>query len=198
MHTTSCTPAARKAAAHAVVPGSMATAHPAAVPPHTAQPSPATPLLSLPTPDHHPVPWPPRWVPYKHSNGLAIYYHESPGEEDAMVGGEYMVSAIVRGSPQECLAILMNPLSNTTLLGPASKVEVLSMESESQVGGWLACCWLAYTCWWLVGGRCLGAIGVACMSLAGCAGTGAGVLLHAAMHLASGLLNGRGRWTYTR
>lgn len=67
-----------------------------------------------------------RWIPYKHSNGVAIYYHDNPDGSDSR-GGEYMVSSVVRGSPADCLRVLMDHNSNTTILGPATYIEVCTM-----------------------------------------------------------------------
>ncbi|MEW5300425.1 MAG: hypothetical protein WDW36_003356 [Sanguina aurantia] len=53
-----------------------------------------------------------RWVPYGQTNGVAIYHHESPPGEScggcaqehrASVGGEYMASTVVRGTPSAVL-----------------------------------------------------------------------------------------------
>jgi hypothetical protein len=44
-----------------------------------------------------------------------------------------MASSIVRGSPDECLAVLMDMASNTTILGPASAIELLEDADERQV-----------------------------------------------------------------
>ncbi|EFJ41032.1 hypothetical protein VOLCADRAFT_99063 [Volvox carteri f. nagariensis] len=63
-----------------------------------------------------------RWVPYRQTNGVAIYYHangQQPGE------GEYMVSCVIRGQPHRVAAALMRLRSNTTILGPAAHVELL-------------------------------------------------------------------------
>lgn len=72
----------------------------------------------------------------RHTNGVAIYYHKDTSV-DALdgVGGEYMASSIVRGSPTECVNVLMNPASNTTILGPASEIEILESTEDRQVGG---------------------------------------------------------------
>eukprot|EP00775_Hariotina_reticulata_P012049 gene12049-12191_t len=69
------------------------------------------------------------WVPYKHSNGLAIYAHKGnvPG------AAEFMVSAVVRGTPLEVLKVLLDPDSATTILGPALEVEVLDSSPAKQV-----------------------------------------------------------------
>ena len=47
-----------------------------------------------------------------------------------MGGGEYMVSASIDGPPGEVLELLMEGSSNTTILGPASKVEVLNSTKD--------------------------------------------------------------------
>jgi hypothetical protein len=87
-----------------------------------------------------------RWVPYRHTNGVAIYHQRQSkcsglwGDEEGGdtaaglgVGSEYMASSIVRGSPDECLAVLMDMASNTTILGPASAIELLEDADERQV-----------------------------------------------------------------
>ncbi len=76
-----------------------------------------------------------RWVPYRHTNGVAIYYHSSNGRarSDGQRGEEYMASTIIKGTPQECLDVLINSGSHTTILGPASHIRVLEQESDSQV-----------------------------------------------------------------
>jgi hypothetical protein len=89
-----------------------------------------------------------RWIPYKHSNGIAIYYHQNITEGHEFVGGEYMVSSIVRGTPEQCLAALTHRSSTTTILGPATAVEVLSREGDAQVGRERGICCQLY------GGRC--------------------------------------------
>lgn len=48
-------------------------------------------------------------------------------------GSEYMASSIVRGCPDECLSVLVDLSSNTTILGPASKIELLEDGEERQV-----------------------------------------------------------------
>jgi len=64
---------------------------------------------------------------------VAIYYHKD-SSADALdgPGGEYMASSIVRGSPSECLRVLLNPASHTTILGPASSIEELDATAERQ------------------------------------------------------------------
>lgn len=48
-----------------------------------------------------------------------------------------MASSIVRGCPDECLSVLVDLSSNTTILGPASKIELLEDGEERQVRGQL-------------------------------------------------------------
>ncbi|MEW5316109.1 MAG: hypothetical protein WDW38_007495 [Sanguina aurantia] len=78
-----------------------------------------------------------RWVPYRQTNGVAIYHHESPPGEScvgckqehrASVGGEYMASTIVRGTPSAVLQALLHG-SSSSILGPASHVKVVSRVS---------------------------------------------------------------------
>lgn len=45
-----------------------------------------------------------RWVPWKQTNGVAVYHHEQADDEQGL-GGEYMVSAVVRGRPNEVLKV---------------------------------------------------------------------------------------------
>lgn len=71
---------------------------------------------------------PQRWVPYKHTNGVAIYRHE---ERKGCNGGEYMASSVVRGPPRACLNMLVDPTSNTTILGPATDIEVIQPKTET-------------------------------------------------------------------
>lgn len=73
-----------------------------------------------------------RWVPYKHSNGVALYLHEPVTHEEG-VGGEYMASQVVRGTPQQCLTALTHLSSTTTVIGPAMHVEVLQHAQDAQV-----------------------------------------------------------------
>lgn len=74
-----------------------------------------------------------RWVPYKHSSGMAIYLHQNITQGHEFVGGEFMVSSTVRGSPQQCLAALTHSSSSTSILGPAAAVQVLSRNGDAQV-----------------------------------------------------------------
>ncbi|MEW5313170.1 MAG: hypothetical protein WDW38_004759 [Sanguina aurantia] len=74
-----------------------------------------------------------RWVPWKQTNGVAVYHHEQADDEQGL-GGEYMVSAVVRGRPNEVLKVLMCNQANTTLLGPAKSLEVLQENNEDGSG----------------------------------------------------------------
>ncbi len=47
--------------------------------------------------------------------------------------GEYMVSAVVRAPPSQCLRVLMDPASQTSILGPATEVEVIESQHGRQV-----------------------------------------------------------------
>lgn len=61
---------------------------------------------------------------------------------DGPAGSEYMASSIVKGCPDECLSVLVDLSSNTTILGPASRIELLEDGEERQVrepAGWQAC-----------------------------------------------------------
>lgn len=76
-----------------------------------------------------------KWLPVSHRHGCAIYAHQnlSP-EQQGVVGGELMVSAIIKGTPQQCLAALTNSSSSSTcgnsILGPTTAVEVLSQSAD--------------------------------------------------------------------
>ncbi|GAX78760.1 hypothetical protein CEUSTIGMA_g6197.t1 [Chlamydomonas eustigma] len=83
-----------------------------------------------------------RWVPYKQTNGVAVYHlaesaplstspFSSMTSDNCGLGGEYMVSASIRGSPTEVLDVLLEGTANTTILGPASSVEVLQCDEDS-------------------------------------------------------------------
>mmetsp|Transcript_6312 Transcript_6312/g.13904 ORF Transcript_6312/g.13904 Transcript_6312/m.13904 type:complete len:915 (+) Transcript_6312:68-2812(+) len=72
-----------------------------------------------------------RWVPYKQTNGVAIYHQDDP-ESCFGLGGEYLVSSVVRGSPQDVLDVLMHTSSHTTILGPATKSEVLECTQHNE------------------------------------------------------------------
>ena len=74
----------------------------------------------------------------KQTNGIAIYHLSKEAADGSvrgdagggMGGGEYMVSASIDGPPGEVLELLMEGSSNTTILGPASKVEVLNSKKD--------------------------------------------------------------------
>ncbi|KAG1680323.1 hypothetical protein FOA52_015413 [Chlamydomonas sp. UWO 241] len=72
-----------------------------------------------------------RAVPYKQTNGVAIYHLDDP--DKGGWGGEFMVTASIRGSPSDVLSVLMRGSSNTTILGPATVVE--SLECVKTDGG---------------------------------------------------------------
>eukprot|EP00775_Hariotina_reticulata_P008904 gene8904-9081_t len=57
--------------------------------------------------------------------------HLENAEDD--LGSEYMASSIVRGLPDECLDVLMHLGSHTTILGPASRIQLLEDGAERQV-----------------------------------------------------------------
>ena len=60
-----------------------------------------------------------RWVPVKQTNGIAIYHLDPDGAEvGSGMGGEFMVSASIRGAPADVLDVLMEGSANTTILGP--------------------------------------------------------------------------------
>ncbi|GIL85950.1 hypothetical protein Vretifemale_14471 [Volvox reticuliferus] len=59
-------------------------------------------------------------------NGVAIYHHpQNAGDAEAGVGGEFMVSTVVRGNPRRCLTALTSNCGTTSILGPAIVQEVL-------------------------------------------------------------------------
>jgi hypothetical protein len=77
------------------------------------------------------------WLPVSHRHGCAIYRHDNiSAEQQQTVGGELMVSAIIKGSPQQCLAALTSSICGNSILGPAAAVEVLqqSADGSSKVG----------------------------------------------------------------
>ena len=65
-----------------------------------------------------------RWIPYRHTNGVAIY--KKPGGGVSGAADEYMVSAVVRGTPCDALRALLDPSSSTTVLGPAREAQLLA------------------------------------------------------------------------
>ena len=80
--------------------------------------------------------WLAGWLPQ--INGVAIYHHHvAASDSEESIGGEYMVSTVVRGSPLACLQVLRCRNSNTTLLGPAVRRQVLQRpgrDGQKEVG----------------------------------------------------------------
>ncbi|KAG2431059.1 hypothetical protein HYH02_013490 [Chlamydomonas schloesseri] len=74
-----------------------------------------------------------RWVPYRQTNGVAIYQHS--GGDDPQSGGEYMVSCAIRGRPQRVADALLRLRNNTTILGPAEAAEVLQTSEKDKAAG---------------------------------------------------------------
>ncbi|KAF5830177.1 hypothetical protein DUNSADRAFT_14931 [Dunaliella salina] len=72
-----------------------------------------------------------RWIPYKQTNGVSIYHHNQ-SDDATGIGGEYMASSVVRGSPSDVLDVLMHGSVNTTILGPARTVEVLQCVKDDK------------------------------------------------------------------
>ncbi|KAG1665609.1 hypothetical protein FOA52_003256 [Chlamydomonas sp. UWO 241] len=77
-----------------------------------------------------------RWVPYKQTQGVAIYRLDEKSIKtcasnvpSAAMGGEYMVSTIVGGPAEAVRDALMTGSSHTTILGPANSVEVLRTDT---------------------------------------------------------------------
>lgn len=64
----------------------------------------------------------------------ALPTHLQDDDAGEPAGSEYMASSIVRGCPDECLSVLVDLSSNTTILGPASRIELLEDGEERQVG----------------------------------------------------------------
>ena len=73
-----------------------------------------------------------RWVSESLHHVLLTNLQDDDAGEPA--GSEYMASSIVRGCPDECLSVLVDLSSNTTILGPASRIELLEDGEERQVG----------------------------------------------------------------
>lgn len=99
---------------------------------------------------HDPVPlcMAKKWLPVSHRHGCAIYRHENIStEQQGLVGGELMVSAIIKGSPEQCLAALTDSNSSNSILGPATAVEVLQQAADgsSKVRTAAVCC--VKGCW---------------------------------------------------
>lgn len=82
-----------------------------------------------------PHPMSKRWIPHKHIGGIAVYCHQKVTDSDDHIGGEYMMSSIVKGTPEQCLAALTHSSSSATILGPATAVDVLRTDGNTQVSG---------------------------------------------------------------
>ncbi|GBF92229.1 hypothetical protein Rsub_05311 [Raphidocelis subcapitata] len=81
-----------------------------------------------------------RWVPYKHSNGMAVYYRHAPRGERVMgaaqkASGEYMLSVAVAASPERCVAALQSRRGRAggSAVSVAAHVEVLEDRGDVQV-----------------------------------------------------------------
>lgn len=76
-----------------------------------------------------------RWVPYKHANGMAIYYRQTPADEGiSQASGEYMLSTTVQASPDCCLSNLMFKADkHGSILSTAAFMEVLEDNGDMQV-----------------------------------------------------------------
>jgi hypothetical protein len=67
-----------------------------------------------------------KWLPVSHRHGCAIYRHKNvSAEQQGVIGGELMVSAIIKGTPEQCLAALTRSNCGNSILGPATAVEEL-------------------------------------------------------------------------
>jgi hypothetical protein len=77
-----------------------------------------------------------KWLPVSHRHGCAIYRHDNISAEQQTVGGELMVSAMIKGSPQQCLAALTSSMCGNSILGPAAAVDVRQQTADgsSKVG----------------------------------------------------------------
>lgn len=94
---------------------------------------------------HGPVPlcMAKKWLPVTHRHGCAIYWHQNvltaaAGEEegqqqDQRIGGELMVSCIIKGTPQQCLDALLSSRCGNSILGPATAVEGLQESADGTV-----------------------------------------------------------------
>jgi hypothetical protein len=85
--------------------------------------------------DHVPLCMAKKWLPVTHRHGCAIYWHQNTsGEQQDVIGGELMVSAIIRGTAYQCLAALTGSQQGNSILGPATAVDVLQQSADgSQV-----------------------------------------------------------------
>jgi hypothetical protein len=85
-----------------------------------------------------------KWLPVTHRHSCAIYWHQNTsGEQQGVIGGEIMVSSIIRATPQQCLDALLSSSCGNSILGPATAVEVLQQAADGsgKVGGLLWCLW---------------------------------------------------------
>jgi len=83
---------------------------------------------------HDPVPlcMAKKWLPVTHRHGCAIYWHQNvTADEQGNIGGELMVSAIIKGTPQQCLDALTGSRCGNSILGPVTAVEVLQQSGSS-------------------------------------------------------------------
>ena len=72
-----------------------------------------------------------KWLPVTHRHGCAIYWHQNiSAQQQGVVGGELMVSCIVKGTPQQCLDALTHSRTGNSILGPSTAVQVLQEPSE--------------------------------------------------------------------
>eukprot|EP00775_Hariotina_reticulata_P009092 gene9092-9262_t len=76
-----------------------------------------------------------KWVPYQHKHqGVAVYLHINVSDGCDYLGGEFMVSSIINGTPEQCLAALKtNNSSAVGILGPAMQSKLLQTDGQSQV-----------------------------------------------------------------
>lgn len=76
-----------------------------------------------------------KWVPYQHKHqGVAVYLHINVSDGCDYLGGEFMVSSIINGTPEQCLAALTTNNSSTVgILGPAMQSKLLQTDGQSQV-----------------------------------------------------------------
>eukprot|EP00879_Flechtneria_rotunda_P019448 GHRR01020427.1.p1 GENE.GHRR01020427.1~~GHRR01020427.1.p1 ORF type:complete len:341 (+),score=106.37 GHRR01020427.1:149-1171(+) len=79
-----------------------------------------------------PHPMSKKWIPWQHVGGIAVYRHENVVDEEEGIGGEFMLSCTVSGTPEQCLSALTHGAS-TTLLGPGSTKQLPDLDSTSQV-----------------------------------------------------------------
>lgn len=96
-----------------------------------------------------------KWMPIGYTNGLPIYYcaNGNPGAAGPRLGktaGEYMVSCVIAGTPEECGVVLMTARSCASVLGPVTQIKLLErygmgdkvmymeLEAGNAYGGWLA------------------------------------------------------------